>query len=1471
MPAINQQIVKGISGVFLYLLFLQGHAQCPPGPLGVGRFLDKPSGCATGAGLMIQFQPLYSQLDDNAEIHIDWGDGTAETVINVGSTGIQAGINYNTPQPHTYTEANTSGTCVLDITCWVVSSCYTVDETTVTAEIAVFNTDDFGDGGSDITIAPMLVEVCAGTSVDVNFDDVSPWNCTDAAAISTLNNRPRWTRWTHGVFTDITGTVLIDGNPVIFPFQEPIFDHVPSPVLNPIAPGNQSLTVTVPATATIGEEFHIRLENWNQCNPYEDAGGVPTGNAPVTQQAIIRIIAPPDPIVNTVVPGPYCVGEAVDFEFGGTPLPGYTYEWDFGDGSPVSTDQDPTHTYTSDNGGTPFDVTVSVTNNNANVFSCQVVTTPAFQVTVNAVPEPVVSVEDIVGNPMATSFCAAAGGQDIYFNLDGASSIPNPGNTDVTWNFYEKDDFGTINTSFLNPALPILRTMVDPGVYRVEVEAMDNLTNCGSTDLVDITIYDTPISTFTSPANVCEGDRSSFNNIADQVTSIPVVVNGDQVEFWDWDFSYDGVTFNQELRRTDGSDFDWYLDGAPVVGEVEPATSVAGSYRVALLVTTQTGICSDLFETTITVNTVPVPVISVEDASNAAHPTTFCKAVAGEFLYFDLDPSSVNPHPGNTDFTWNFYAVDDDATIASSVVNPVTPVQRFFNDPGIYRVELVVDDLTSGCSASTDVHITMYDLPTASFEATEVCEGERTRFSGIDNVVPVSVNGDVVEFWDWDFSYDGVTFNQELRRTDNSDFEWFLDGSDVAGETEPLVSVAGKYLAALRVTTQIGQCFQIFSLEIEVKKTPVATLSSSYMKPVCFGEEVVFTNESVQPDEISQAGPVNYQLLVTDLDNSDVDTVNFFGATLPYGFQNNGTSQKTYAVNLVANAFNSCSARADTIFIAVNPGFNSAFSDPYYDPLMPNCSPLTGAFEVSLATAQLDVDSYTWTIEGEDGVLDGFPLTVQKGPANFNTLAYTLTNSLRRNVLYRITLSAEKEGVCITDSQQIVRVDPVPSGTFTVSESLDSCLTKTVVLEADERGLVAYDWVVAASPDQMVEDDDLLTLIYSRPDPGQPDVSSTVTLQTTNSAGCVSSTEEASFEVENLNQPVVVDFLATPERLILPNVGVSIQNLTTGGENLQYLWDFGDGTESLVADPGVHTFPGAGSYTIQLEVTNGFCVESVEQTVVIDPTVPEVDFVPDRYSGCRPLTVQFNNTSQFADSTRFVWDFGDDQGFSTAVNPRYTYNEPGTYSVTLTGQNSIGNSDTETKEAIIEVFEVPIAAFDLRPGEVYLPDKPVFFSNLSQAYDSAFWAFGDGNLSTEESPVHYYAEKGEYSVTLIVKTDNGCADTLRRQSAVLAIEGGNVVVPNAFTPSTLGPGGGEGGTGSFNDMFLPRTQGVVDFRMLIYNKWGQLIFESTNVDWGWDGYYNGRMAPQDVYVYKLELTYINGQRQEKVGDVTLIR
>lgn len=345
---------------------------------------------------------------------------------------------------------------------------------------------------------------------------------------------------------------------------------------------------------------------------------------------------------------------------------------------------------------------------------------------------------------------------------------------------------------------------------------------------------------------------------------------------------------------------------------------------------------------------------------------------------------------------------------------------------------------------------------------------------------------------------------------------------------------------------------------------------------------------------------------------------------------------------------------------------------------------------------------------------------------------------------------------------------------------------------------------------------------------------------------------------------ITPSFTATPSEQNLPNSTVTINNTTFDNQEYIYFWDFGNGDTSDERNPAPYDYGTYGVFNIILTVTDQYnkCPKVFSQMVTINPTIPVIDFEYDPGEGCGPLTVQFTNKSEFVDIKTLVWDFGDNStSFSNAENPTYTYYEPGEYTVTLKGSNEIGITITETKKYIINVYDNPRANFRIRQRmPVYMPDS-VIFLNESERAVSYLWDFGDGTTSTEFEPKHAYAQPGDYIISLVAINEDGCVDTLRREGDI-SIEGKfEVKIPNVFTPN------GDGD----NDIFVPKMQGVTEYNLMIYNRWGELLFESKSQEIGWDGYYRGLMSMPGVYIYKLDLKFSNGERTSKFGDVTLLR
>jgi gliding motility-associated-like protein len=305
-----------------------------------------------------------------------------------------------------------------------------------------------------------------------------------------------------------------------------------------------------------------------------------------------------------------------------------------------------------------------------------------------------------------------------------------------------------------------------------------------------------------------------------------------------------------------------------------------------------------------------------------------------------------------------------------------------------------------------------------------------------------------------------------------------------------------------------------------------------------------------------------------------------------------------------------------------------------------------------------------------------------------------------------------------------------------------------------------------------------------------------------------------------------------------------------------FLWSpNGETTSSISASPNATT-----SYSV-VYTLNGCESLPASGLVTVNP-IPTVSFVGDQLTGCAPLTVNFTNTS--GNPSNCTWNLGNGQSI-TGCTSTYTFTQGGCYNITLTSiENGCSNSLTLTDYICVE--GQPVASFTTNPTEFSQPSETVSFYNSSVGATSYSWDFGDSQNSTDENPVHNYSSTNNgYTITLTASSSLGCTDTY--QVTIEYLEGEIFYIPNSFTPD------GD----NFNQTFKPVFTSGFDpynFEMLIYNRWGNLIFETHDVNVGWDGSYGteGRDVQQGIYTYKI--TYKNpriDERKTVVGHVTIVR
>lgn len=346
--------------------------------------------------------------------------------------------------------------------------------------------------------------------------------------------------------------------------------------------------------------------------------------------------------------------------------------------------------------------------------------------------------------------------------------------------------------------------------------------------------------------------------------------------------------------------------------------------------------------------------------------------------------------------------------------------------------------------------------------------------------------------------------------------------------------------------------------------------------------------------------------------------------------------------------------------------------------------------------------------------------------------------------------------------------------------------------------------------------------------------------------------------------PGVASFTLTIVPLPVVNAGSDVQvcegqsvTLNATGAT-SYTWSNG-------IPNGQSFIPTVGTTNLSVTGVNQTGCSATDDLIITVNPNPAVSFVVDGTIGCVPLTVTFTNQS--ANSVNCVWDFGDGQSANGCGSVTHTFNSVGCFDVSLTVADNNGCSTQMIQNDMVCLSGYPIADFLPQPGILSTMEPSTNFLNLSQGAVTYVWDFGDGTGSNQISPNHTFPteDEGNYIVTLYATNEYGCQDT-----AVVIVEVYEELI--FYVPNTFTPDGDE-----FNNTFKPVfTSGFnpFDYNLFIYDRWGELIFESHDPDYGWDGGYGGmsNQVQDGVYIWKIDFkTTRNDARKLVTGHVTIIR
>jgi len=422
---------------------------------------------------------------------------------------------------------------------------------------------------------------------------------------------------------------------------------------------------------------------------------------------------------------------------------------------------------------------------------------------------------------------------------------------------------------------------------------------------------------------------------------------------------------------------------------------------------------------------------------------------------------------------------------------------------------------------------------------------------------------------------------------------------------------------------------------------------------------------------------------------------------------------------------------------------------------------------------------------------------------------------------------------CTATGDITVTVNPTP--TVSVNNP-NICFGDTTMLTATPNlPNGTYNWITTNETTQSISVSPQVTTTY--------DVEYTLN-------GCTSAIATSTLTVTPL--PII-----TVPNIIICEGATGTLTATANVAGGTYTWSQGGTTSSITEGPQSTT-----SYNVSYTV-NGCTSNTVSPTITVNP-LPNVSFTADTTSGCVPVVVNLSadTTGQQAS---YTWS-SNGGGGSVGANAQMNFGMGGCYDVTLTATLN-GCSYSVTQPDMVCVQDYPQASFEANPPSFTESTQTLNFNNTSVGATGYVWNFGDGNVSNQEYPEHLFQGTNDgYTITLIASTSMGCMDST---SIMISANLGEVYyIPNSFTPD------GD----KYNQTFKPVISTGISsdgYEMLIYNRWGEIMFESKNMNIGWDGSYGteGLDCPSGTYTYKITFT-LNGGLQEKskvTGHVNLLR
>lgn len=785
---------------------------------------------------------------------------------------------------------------------------------------------------------------------------------------------------------------------------------------------------------------------------------------------------------------------------------------------------------------------------------------------------------------------------------------------------------------------------------------------------------------------------------------------------------------------------------------------------------------------------------------------------------------------------------------------------------GKYLVQLIVSTL-NGCSDSITDSLKVHPLPIPSFsinDSIQCLNGNNFVFTNNSTIT----NGS--NTYNWNFG-DGTTFTT-------------IDASHS-------YTKSGLYYIQL-IATSDQMCIDSITDSVMVHQQPVADFTIQKTDTCLRGNTVDFIhNASIQSDSI---------LFLWDLDdgNFSTDTNIYF-----YTYQ----SANTYDVSLKVSTLNGCKdSTTKPLTVYPMPVANLSANDTiqcYRDHIVNftnnstlSSGSITHYFDFDNGTSSsLSEPSLTYSSSGIYNVMyvassdeqckdtQNIRIEIQDSPTadfnidslevcepnnlfNFNNTSsvsnttlssywefsdgYTsmsdsvLQFSFTNNGTYTIQLIsvAANTELCADTITKTVNVLSYPTADFSINDSTQCLNINDIRLSNTGSAGAAYLWTFGNGNSSTNENPNL-----------QYTSSGTYTIKLVTSLHnrCRDSLTK---QVEIYDVPEAAFNLSNPTQCFEDH---SFDYVLTGPlYNSNILWDFGDGNSATDSAVISYKYNTPGSYEVKALVNTSNCSDSAKLTVEVYDT-PVVQFEGD--SVCLGETISFTNNSTISTGTitGYRWQFGDN-ATSNSTSPTHTYTSPGLFQVILEATSDKNCVSADTANAV-RIYPKPDASIFAAFTELIDAGQVIQFTSTSTGAIDFIWYFDDNTTQTGEVVNKTYSFTGNYSTLLVASNEFNCIDSARLDTNVTVPR--QLYIPNSFSPNN----------DLINDVFKVNVRGeVLDYKLEIFNRWGERLFSSNLVDAGWDGTYMGKPVHNGVYIYVVFLK-VPGDVKTYSGTLEVLR